>query len=202
MLREVLKQELIEVRDKYGDERKTEITALEDEIDIEDLIEEEECVFTLTAAGYIKRIPVSTYRTQRRGGRGITAQSLREADYVDTLFTASTHDDILFFTNKGRVYRKKGYHIPEAGRPPRAPISSMSFRWRSTKSQRHDPHPRFDENIYLVMVTRGGTVKRNAAGRAEKHPQSGQSAPCAWTRRRADFGAADRREAEHHHCHP
>ena len=98
-----MKQELLEIRDKYGDDRMTEIQDVEDEIDIEDLIEEETCVFTLTAAGYIKRMPVSTYRAQKRGGKGVSAQSLREEDYVDTLFTASSHDNILFFTSSGRV---------------------------------------------------------------------------------------------------
>ena len=110
MIRQVLKDELTAIRDRYGDERVTEIQDGEDEIDIEDLIEEEECVFTLTAAGYIKRLPASTYRAQRRGGKGITAQTLKEEDVVETVFTASTHDYILFFTNKGRVHRKKGYH--------------------------------------------------------------------------------------------
>ena len=112
----VMKQELLEIRDKYGDDRMTEIQDVEDEIDIEDLIEEETCVFTLTAAGYIKRMPVSTYRAQKRGGKGVSAQSLREEDYVDTLFPASSHDNILFFTSSGRVYKKKGYQIPEASR--------------------------------------------------------------------------------------
>ncbi len=102
---------------------------MEDEIDIEDLIEEEQCVYTMTRAGYIKRMPASTYRSQRRGGRGITAQSLREEDCVETVFTASTHDFMLFFTDTGKVHRKKGYLIPEAGRPPRAPTSSTSCRW-------------------------------------------------------------------------
>ena len=97
----------------------SEIQDVEDEIDIEDLIEEEECVFTLTAGGYIKRTAASTYKAQRRGGKGITAMSTKEEDYVDTVFTASTHDFILFFTNKGRVHRKKGYQIPEAGRTAR-----------------------------------------------------------------------------------
>ncbi|HIY17139.1 MAG TPA: DNA gyrase subunit A, partial [Candidatus Intestinimonas stercorigallinarum] len=116
MLRGVLKDELTAIRDRYGDDRKTEIQDVEDELDIEDLIEEEECVFTLTAGGYIKRVPASTYRAQRRGGKGITAMATKEEDYVDTVFTASTHDFILFFTNKGRVHRKKGYQIPESGR--------------------------------------------------------------------------------------
>ena len=115
-IRGVLKEELTAIRDKYGDERVTEIQDVEDEIDIEDLIEEEECVFTLTAGGYIKRTAASSYKAQRRGGKGITAMATKEEDYVDTVFTASTHDFILFFTNKGRVHRKKGYQIPEAGR--------------------------------------------------------------------------------------
>ena len=112
----VLKDELIALRDKYGDERLTEIQDVADEIDIEDLIEEEECVFTLTHGGYIKRTPVSEYRAQGRGGKGIRAMATKDEDYVETVFTASTHDYILFFTSKGRVFIKKGYHIPEAGR--------------------------------------------------------------------------------------
>jgi len=161
LLDSVLKEELTEIRDKYGDVRRTEIAIVEDEIDIEDLIDEEECVYTLTHAGYIKRQPASTYRSQKRGGRGIMAMTTREEDYVETLFTASTHDYILFFTNHGRVYRKKGYLIPEAGRqargtnivnilpmPPGEKVSAM-IRIRE-----------FDEEAYLVMVTRSGTVKR------------------------------------------
>lgn len=105
----MLKDELTAIRDRYGDDRVTEIQDVEDEIDIEDLIEEEECVFTLTRpGGYIKRTAASTYKAQRRGGKGITAMSTKEEDYVDTVFTASTHDFILFFINKGRVHRKKG----------------------------------------------------------------------------------------------
>ena len=115
----VLKEELIALRDKYGDDRKTEIQDVADEIDIEDLIEEEQCVFTLTHGGYIKRLPVSEYRAQGRGGKGIRAMATKEEDYVETVFTASTHDNILFFTSKGRVFVKKGYTIPEAGRAAR-----------------------------------------------------------------------------------
>ena len=116
MLKGVLKEELTTIRDKYGDDRKTEIQDVEDELDIEDLIEEEECVFTLTRAGYIKRTPASAYRAQKRGGKGVSAQTLKEEDCVETVFTASTHDYILFFTSMGRVHRKKGYQIAEAGR--------------------------------------------------------------------------------------
>ena len=119
MLKGVLKDELIEIRDKYGDERKTEIQEVEDEIDIEDLIEEETCAFTLSNQGYIKRMPVDTYRTQSRGGRGVNAQNLKEEDYVKSLTIASTHDHMLFFTDQGRVHHRKGYQIPEAGRTAR-----------------------------------------------------------------------------------
>ena len=119
MLKGVLKDELLAIRDKYGDDRRTEIQDVEDEIDIEDLIEEEQCVFTLSHAGYIKRVPASTYRAQRRGGRGVTGQTLREEDFVESVFSASTHDYLLFFTNAGRVHRRKGYQIPEAGRTAR-----------------------------------------------------------------------------------
>ena len=160
----VLKDELIAIRDRFGDERKTEIQDVEDEIVIEDLIEEEECVFTLTHGGYIKRLPVSEYRAQGRGGKGIRAMSTKEEDYVRTVFTASTHDHILFFTSKGRVFIRKGYTIPEAGRTARGtnivnilPIElgdenetvSAMIRGRG-----------YEEDKYLFFVTRNGTVKR------------------------------------------
>ena len=161
MLRGVLKDELTAIRDKYGDERVTEIQDVEDEIDIEDLIEEEECVFTLTAGGYIKRLPASTYRAQRRGGKGITAMATKEEDYVETVFTASTHDFILFFTNKGRVHRKKGYQIPEAGRTAKGTNIVNVLPVESDEKVTAMIHLReFPEDRYLVMVTRNGTVKR------------------------------------------
>ena len=157
----VMKQELLEIRDKYGDDRMTEIQDVEDEIDIEDLIEEEECVFTLTAGGYIKRTAASTYKAQRRGGKGITAMSTKEEDYVDTVFTASTHDFILFFTNKGRVHRKKGYQIPEAGRTARGTNLVNVLPIEQDEKVTAMIHLReFPEDRYLVMVTRSGTVKR------------------------------------------
>ena len=160
MIRQVLKDELTAIRDKYGDERVTEIQDVEDEIDIEDLIEEE-CVFTLTAAGYIKRLPASTYRAQRRGGKGITAQTLKEEDVVETVFTASTHDYILFFTNKGRVHRKKGYQIPEAGRTAKGTNIVNVLPVESDEKVTAMIHLRqFPEDRYLTMVTRNGTVKR------------------------------------------
>lgn len=160
-VRAIVREELIEMRDKFGDERQTEIATVEEDFDIEDLIEEEECIFTLTVAGYIKRLPSSTYKAQRRGGKGISGQSLREEDYVDTLFTASTHDVILFFTSKGRVYRKKGYQIPEAGRTAKGSnivnILPLEPGERVTAMIHRREN---DENGYLFMATRDGTVKR------------------------------------------
>ena len=156
-----MKKELLEIRDKYGDDRLTEIQDVVDEIDIEDLIEEETCVLTLTAAGYIKRMPVSTYRAQKRGGKGISAQSLREEDYVDTLFTASSHDNILFFTSSGRVYKKKGYQIPEASRTAKGTHLNNIFQFEPGEKVTTMIHGRdYDENGYLFMVTKNGTVKR------------------------------------------
>ena len=161
MLRQVLKDELTEIRDKYGDDRVTEIAFAEDDLDIEDLIEEEECVFTLTDAGYIKRTPVSTYKAQRRGGKGITAMTTKEEDYVETVFTASTHDYILFFTNKGRVHRKKGYQIAEAGRTAKGTNLVNVLPIEQGEKVTAMIHLReFPEDRYLVMVTRNGTVKR------------------------------------------
>ena len=161
-IRGVLKEELTAIRDKYGDERVTEIQDVEDEIDIEDLIEEEECVFTLTAGGYIKRTAASSYKAQRRGGKGITAMATKEEDYVDTVFTASTHDFILFFTNKGRVHRKKGYQIPEAGRTAKGTNLVNILPIESDEKVTAMIHLRdFPEDRYLVMVTRSGTVQRS-----------------------------------------
>jgi len=157
----VLIEELTEIRDKFGDERRTEIAVVEDEIDIEDLIDEEECVYTLTHAGYIKRMPANTYRAQRRGGRGITAMTTKEEDYVETLFTASTHDYILFFTNHGRVYRKKGYMIPESGRQARGTnIVNILPMQPGEKVSAMIRMREFEHDEFFVMVTRKGTVKR------------------------------------------
>jgi DNA gyrase subunit A len=161
MLRSVLKEELIEIRNKYGDERKTEIALVEDEIDIEDLIDEEECVYTLTHRGYIKRTPASEYSAQRRGGKGVRGMATREEDFVETVFTASTHDSILFFTSAGRAYRKKGYLIPEAGRTARGTHIANILPVESGERVNAMLYVRsMEENQYLVMVTRGGTVKR------------------------------------------
>ena len=160
-LRGVLRQELIDLRDKFGDKRKTTIQDVEDEIDVEDLIEEETCAFTLSKEGYIKRMPVDTYRTQSRGGRGISAQNLKEEDYVKSLNIASTHDHILFFTDRGRVHHRKGYQIPEAGRTARgtAIVNVLPLDPGETVTAMVVTRE-FDENEFLVMATRKGTVKR------------------------------------------
>ena len=161
LVKSILKDELTAIRDKYGDERRTEIQDVEDEIDIEDLIEEEDCCYTLSNAGYIKRLPVDTYRTQRRGGRGISGQSLKEEDYVKNLFIASTHDYVLFFTNTGRVHRKKGYLIPEAGRTARGTnIVNILPLEQGERVTAMLLTREFTDHEYLMMVTRGGTVKR------------------------------------------
>ena len=162
LLRKVLKEELQAISDKFGDDRVTEIQDVEDEIDIEDLIEEEECVFTLTAAGYIKRLPASTYRAQRRGGKGITAQTLKEEDVVETVFTASTHDYILFFTDTGKVYRKKGYQIPESGKAAKGTNIVNILQVEQGERIQAMIHTRSieDDGRFLFMVTRNGTVKR------------------------------------------
>ena len=157
----VLKEELTAIRDKYGDGRKTEIQDVEDEIDVEDLIEEEECVYTLTHGGYIKRLPASEYRAQGRGGKGIKAMATREEDYVETVFTASTHDNILFFTSLGRCYRKKGYQIPEAGRTARGTNIVNIIPTESGERVNAMLHVRdMDSGMFIVMVTKNGTVKR------------------------------------------
>ena len=160
-LRGVLRQELLEIRDKFGDERKTRIEEIEDEIDIEDLIEEETCAFTLSKQGYIKRMPVDMYRTQSRGGRGVSAQNLKEEDYVKSLNIASTHDHMLFFTDSGRVHHRKGYQIPEAGRTARGTAIVNVLPLEPGENVTAMVIAReFDENEYLMMVTRKGTVKR------------------------------------------
>ena len=161
MIRQVLKEELIAIRDKYGDERRTEIQEVEDEIDIEDLIEEKNCVYTLTHGGYIKRLPVSEYRAQGRGGRGVRAMATKDEDYTETVFTASTHDNILLFTNRGRVYIKKGYQIPEAGRNARGTnIVNILQIEPGEKISAMICGRGIDTGSYLVFVTRNGTVKR------------------------------------------
>ena len=159
----VLKDELLALRDRYGDSRKTEIQDVADEIDVEDLIEEQQCVFTLTHGGYIKRLPVKEYRAQGRGGKGVRAMATKEEDYVETVFTASTHDNILFFTDLGRVFIKKGYHIPEAGRNARGSNIINIIQTESGEKVSAMIRARgLEEDKFLFFVTRFGTVKRMA----------------------------------------
>ena len=160
-LQGVLREELIAIRDKFGDDRKTEIQEIEDEIDIEDLIEEETCAFTISNQGYVKRMPVDTYRTQSRGGRGVNAQNLKEEDFVKSLFVASTHDHMLFFTDLGRVHMRKGYQIPEAGRTARgtAMVNILPLE-QDEKVTAMVVTKEFNEDEFLMMITRKGTVKR------------------------------------------
>ena len=160
LLKSVLKEELIAIRDKFGDDRRTEIQDVEDEIDIEDLIEQEQCVFTMSHAGYIKRVPASTYRSQKRGGRGVTGMTTREEDFVEGVFSASTHDYILFFTSLGKVHRRKGYQIPEAGRMAKGTnLVNILPLEPGEKVTAGITVKEFDEDN-LIFVTRQGTVKR------------------------------------------
>ena len=173
-LRGVLRDELIEICDKFGDERKTEIQEIEDEIDIEDLIEEETCAFTLSNHGYIKRMPVDTYRTQSRGGRGVNAQNLKEEDYVKSLNIASTHDHMLFFTDNGKVHHRKGYQIPEAGRTARGTAIVNVLPLDPGESVTAMVITReFDDNEFLMMVTSQGTVKRIPFGALKTNRRGG-----------------------------
>jgi DNA gyrase subunit A len=160
---EVIKEELIKVRDKFGDERKTKIKPAEGEIDVEDLIKEEQTVIALTHLGYIKRMPIDTYRSQRRGGKGITGIATREGDFVKQIFTSSTHDLILFFTNKGKLYKLKGYEIPEAGRTAKgtAIVNLLSLD-AGEKVSAVIPIQNFAEGKYLLMGTKNGLIKKTA----------------------------------------
>jgi len=158
---EIIKEELIEMRDKFGDERKTKIVAAEGEIDVEDLIKEEQSVIALTHFGYIKRMPIDTYKSQRRGGKGITGISTREEDFVKQIFTASTHDTVLFFSNKGKLYRLRGYEVPEAGRTARgtAIVNLLSLD-PGEKISAVIPIQNFAEGKYLLMATKNGIIKK------------------------------------------
>ncbi|MGN1306282.1 MAG: DNA gyrase subunit A [Faecousia sp.] len=161
LVKGIVRDELTAIRDKYGDARRTEIVDVEDEIDDEDLIEEEDCCYTLSEGGYIKRLPVDTYRSQKRGGRGVSGQSLREEDYIKNLFIASTHDYLLFFTNTGRVHRRKGYLIPEAGRTARGThIANVLPLEQDERVTAMLLTRDFAEDEFITMVTRQGTVKR------------------------------------------
>ena len=158
---DIIKEELIEIRDKYGDERLTKIVAAEGEFNVEDLITEEQTVIALTHFGYIKRVPIDTYRSQRRGGKGITGIATREEDFVKKIFTASTHDTILFFSNKGKLYRLRGYEVPEAGRTAKgtAIVNLLSLD-AGEKISAVIPIQNFDEGKYLLMATKNGLIKK------------------------------------------
>ena len=162
LLRGVLKEELEEIAAKYGDERMTEIGFDEDDLDVEDLIEEEQCVYTLTSGGYIKRTSASEYRLQGKGGKGNRSMSTKEEDYVNTVFTASTHDYVLFFTNMGRVYRRKGYQIPSSGKTAKGTniVNILPVEPGESVSAMISTRDITAGDRFLVMVTRNGTVKR------------------------------------------
>lgn len=158
---EIIKTDLLAIKDKYGDERRTEITFNFNEIDMEDLIEEEDIIVTLTHLGYIKRVPVDTYRSQRRGGRGIAGMTTREEDFVENLFTTSTHDNLLFFTTRGVVYQLKGYQIPESGRTAKGTaIVNLLPLESDEKVTAMIPISEFEEGNYLTFITKNGTIKK------------------------------------------
>ncbi len=171
---DIIKEELIAIRDKFGDERKTKIVAAEGEIDVEDLIKEEQTVIALTHFGYIKRMPVDTYRSQKRGGKGITGIETREEDFVKQIFTASTHDTILFFTNKGKLYRLRGYEVPEAGRTAKgtAIVNLLSLD-SGEKVSAIIPIQNFAEGKYLLMATKNGLIKKTALGEYNSSRKTG-----------------------------
>mgnify|MGYP000012479055 CR=1 FL=1 len=159
----IIKDELIEIRDKFGDERLTKIVAAEGDIDVEDLIKEEQSVIALTHFGYIKRMPIDTYKSQKRGGKGITGIATREEDFVKQIFTASTHDTILFFSNKGKLYKLRGYEIPEAGRTARgtAIVNLLSLD-AGEKVSAIIPIQNFAEGKYLLFATKNGIIKKTS----------------------------------------
>ena len=160
---QLIKDELLEIKEKFGDERKTKIVAAEGEIDMDDLIKEEQTIVALTNFGYIKRAPIDTYRSQRRGGKGITGIATREEDFVKKIFTASTHDTILFFSNKGKMYKLRGYEIPEAGRTAKgtAIVNLLSLD-ADEKVSTIIPIQNFSEGKYLLFATKNGLIKKTA----------------------------------------
>ena len=170
----ILKDELRVIKEKYGDPRRTEIVPVDDEIDIEDLIPVEDCAYTLTHRGYIKRMPVSVYRSQNRGGRGVSAMKQKEEDFVETMFTASSHDWVLFFTTRGRMYRMKGYQVPESGRTAVGMniVNLIAFE-PDEKVTAMLSIKEFDDEHYLVMATRNGVVKRIALSRVDSSRKAG-----------------------------
>lgn len=171
---QIIRDELTEIRRRFSDERRTGIEPYDGDIDLEDLISEHTCVYTMTHFGYIKRLPLDTYRTQRRGGRGVTGITTREEDFVEELFVGSTHDYILFFTTKGRVYRLKGYEIPEAGRTAKGTnLVNLLETEPGEKVSAMIPVSGYDEDKYLTMVTRNGTVKRTALSEYDSARKAG-----------------------------
>ncbi len=170
----IIKEELIEVRDKFGDERKTKIIAAEGEFNVEDLIKEEQTVIALTHFGYIKRMPIDTYKSQRRGGKGITGIATREEDFVKQIFTASTHDTLLFFSNKGKLYRLRGYEVPEAGRTAKgtAIVNLLSLD-NGEKISAVIPISNFADGKYLLMATRSGLIKKTPLKEYDSTRKSG-----------------------------
>ena len=176
LVRDILKEELTAIRDKFGDDRVTEIQDVADEIDIEDLIEEEECVFTLTQAGYLKRTPVSEYVAQGKGGQGKRGMTTRDEDCVADVFTASSHDYLFFFTDTGKVYRKKGYQIPESGKAAKGTNIVNILQVEPGERVQTMIHTRTLDDaaeLFLVMVTRNGTVKRLPVSSLKNIRQSG-----------------------------
>ena len=171
---QVIKEELLKIKEKFGDERKTKIIAAEGEIEVEDLIKEEQTVITLTHFGYIKRMPIDTYKSQRRGGKGITGLSTREEDFVTQIFTASTHDTVLFFSNKGKLYRLKGYEVPEAGRTAKgtAIVNLLSLD-AGEKISAVIPIQNFAEGKYLLMGTKNGLIKKTALSEYDSSRKTG-----------------------------
>ena len=160
---DIIKEELLEIKDKYGDERKTKIVAAEGEFEVEDLIKDEQCVVALTHFGYIKRMPIDTYKSQKRGGKGITGIATREEDFVKEIFTCSTHDTILFFSNKGKVYRLRGYELPEAGRTAKGTaIVNLLMLDGGEKISAVIPIANFAEGKYLLMATKNGIIKKTS----------------------------------------
>ena len=159
----IIKDELLEIKEKYGDERRTKIVAAEGEMNVEDLIKEEQTVVALTHFGYIKRVPVDTYKSQKRGGKGITGISTREEDFVKEIFTASTHDTILFFSNKGKLYRLRGYEIPEGGRTAKGTAIVNLLRLDpGEKVSTIIPIQNFAEGKYLLFATKNGLIKKTS----------------------------------------
>ena len=174
LLMEKIKEELIEIRDKYGDERLTSIEAAVDFIEDEDLIEREDCVITMTHFGYIKRLPTSTYKSQHRGGRGISGLSTRDEDFVETIFTASSHDFIMFFTNRGRMYKMKAYRIAESGRQAKGTaIVNLLPLEKDEKVTAAIPISGFEEDKYLSMITKRGFVKKTSLTEYDSNRKGG-----------------------------